>query len=97
MRLLLFLFLHRHRGLSVRTQMNAKMMSVREEQRKDCERVMEDRHSPVCRVAAVVSIGLLFDGRRHNGRVRDARLVQAVRRMRHHVRREATGYQARER
>lgn len=76
---------------------DAETMSVGEEQRNDSERVMEDRDSPVCQVAAVVGAGLLFDGRRHNGGVRDARLVQAMRRMRHHVRRETTGYQTRER
>ncbi len=71
-------------------------MSVGEEQRNDRES-KEDRDSPVCRVAAVVGAGLLLDGRRHNGRVRDARLVQAMRRMMHHVRRETTGYQTTER
>lgn len=59
------------------------------------ERVNEERDSPVCQVAGIVATGLLFDARRHNGRVRDARLVQAVSRMRHHVRRKPTGYQTR--
>lgn len=77
--------------------MNVKMMSVAEEQRNVWERVMEKRDSPMCRVAGVVAAGLLFDGRRHDGGVRDARLVQAMRRMGHHVRRETTGYQTRER
>lgn len=72
------------------------MTSVGEELRNDSERVMEDRDSPVCRAAGVVAAGLLFDGRGHNGRVRDARLVQAMRRMMHHVRRETTGHQTRE-
>lgn len=44
--------------------------------------------------ADVVSAGLLLDRRGDNGRVRDAGLVEAVRRRGHHVRRETAGDQA---
>lgn len=42
--------------------------------------------------ADVVSAGLLLDGRRDDGRVGNAGLVETVRRRRHHVRREAAGH-----
>lgn len=44
--------------------------------------------------ADVVTAGLLFDSRRHNGGMGDAGLVEAVRRWSHHVRRETAGHQA---
>lgn len=44
--------------------------------------------------ADVVSAGLLLDRRGDDGRVRDAGLVEAVRRWGHHVRRETAGDQA---
>lgn len=44
--------------------------------------------------ADVVTAGLLFDSRRHNGGMRNAGLVEAVRRWSHHVRRETAGHQA---
>lgn len=49
------------------------------------------------RAAAAFAAGLLFDGGRNDGWVRDARLVQAVGMMGHHVGGEAAGHQAGER
>jgi len=42
---------------------------------------------------ADVSAGLLFDGRRDDGRMGDASLVEAVRRRGHHMRGETAGHQ----
>lgn len=44
--------------------------------------------------ADVVTAGLLFDSRRHNGGMGNAGLVEAVWRWSHHVRRETAGHQA---
>lgn len=46
--------------------------------------------------ADVVAAGLLLDSRGDDGRMRDAGLVEAVRRRGHHVRRETAGDQAEE-
>lgn len=51
----------------------------------------------VYRWTDVVTVGLLLDGRRDDGRVGNARLVEAVRRWSHHVRGETAGHQAEER